>query len=440
LNGPFRARLTLFRSHDENLTGSEADFRLSPAFLLLFWAVSDRYDLAIIGGGIVGLATAYQLLLRRPGLHLAILEKEEEVATHQSGHNTGVIHAGIYYRPGSLKARLCREGKEALERFADEHGIPYRRCGKIILAVEESELERLAALRDRGIANGVEGLEEIGPERIREIEPHASGIRALHSPRTGAIDFRRVSLALRDEVRSRGGAILTGHRVQAILDRGGERILKTAAGEITTKNAIACAGLHSDRVAAMTGDAGPMRIVPFRGDYYAFKPEARHLVRALINPVPDPGFPFLGVHFSRRIDDEVLAGPNAVLAFSREGYRLFEISAHDLLETIAWPGFWKLIGRYLGTGLREMGRDVFKPLFVRQLQRYLPELTGDQLVPGPSGVRAQSLDRNGTLVDDFSFGESAHILHVRNAPSPAATSSLAIGRYLSERAEERFGL
>ena len=400
----------------------------------------NRCDLAIIGGGIVGLATAYQLLQRRPGLRLAILEKETEVATHQSGHNTGVIHAGIYYRPGSLKASLCREGKAALERFADEHGIPYRRCGKIIVAVDESELGRLVSLRERGAANGVEGLEEIGPERIREIEPHAAGIRALHSPGTGVIDFRRVALALRDEVRGRGGTVLTGHRVVAILDRGGERILKSRGGELVARDVIACAGLHSDRVAAMTGDAGPLRIVPFRGDYYAFEPEARPLVRALINPVPDPAFPFLGVHFSRRMDDEVLAGPNAVLAFSREGYRLWRISARDLLGMVAWPGFWKLIGRYLRTGVREMGRDLLKPLFVRQLRRYLPELRSEQLVRGPSGVRAQSLDRDGNLLDDFSFGESAHVLHVRNAPSPAATASLAIGRYLSEKAETRFGL
>jgi (S)-2-hydroxyglutarate dehydrogenase len=402
--------------------------------------VSDRYDLAIIGGGIVGLATAYQLVRLRPTLRLAVLEKEDDVALHQSGHNTGVIHAGIYYRPGSLKARLCREGKAEVERFAEEHDVPFLRCGKIIVAVDPSELDRLAALKERALANGVSDIEEIGPERIREIEPHASGLRALHSPGTGIIDFRRVALAIASEVRARGGAILTGRKVTALRSTPEAMILATPAGDVLARDVIACAGLHSDRVAAMTGDAGGTRIVPFRGDYYSFTDEARPLVRALINPVPDPAFPFLGVHFSRRIDGGVLAGPNAVLAFAREGYTLGTISPRDLAATLAYPGFWKLITKYARTGMREMWRDAVKPAFVAALQRYLPELRGRDLVPGAAGVRAQALDRKGTLLDDFSFGESPHMLHVRNAPSPAATASLAIGRFLAEKAAARFGL
>lgn len=397
-------------------------------------------DIAIIGGGIVGLATAYQLLRRKPGLRLTLLEKESDLATHQSGHNTGVIHAGIYYRPGSLKARLCREGKAELERFADEHGIPWRRCGKVIVALEESELPRLAALLEKGLANGVEGLVEIGPERLKEIEPHMTGLRALYSPGTGSIDFRRVALAYADEVRQRGGEVLSGRKVLAIAARDGHRVLETTGGEVVARDLISCAGLHSDRIAAMTGDAGRLRIVPFRGDYYTFKPEAAHLVRAHVNPVPDPSFPFLGVHFSRHIDDTVVAGPNAVLAFAREGYKATQISLRDLAETLTFPGFRRLIGRYGRTGVREMWRDLVKPAYVRALQRYLPELRGDQLVFGPSGVRAQSLDVDGTLLDDFSFGESEHVLHVRNAPSPAATASLAIGAYLADKAQQRFGL
>lgn len=402
--------------------------------------MGDRYDLVVIGGGIVGLATAYQLLRRNPDLRLAVVEKEAELASHQSGHNTGVIHAGIYYRPGSLKASLCREGKAELERFADEHGIPYARCGKIIVALDESHLGPLAVLKERGLANGVEGLEEIGPERIREIEPHCRGIRALHSPGTGAIDFRRVALAYADEVRALGGEILTGRRVEGIAPSGDDLELRTPCGQIRARAVVSCAGLHSDRVAAMTNDAGDLRIVPFRGDYYTFKPEARHLVRAMINPVPDPSFPFLGVHFSKQIDGEVLAGPNAVLAFAREGYSLATVSLRDLSETLSFPGFRRLSRKYLRTGLREMWRDAFKPAFVAALQGFIPELRAEHLVSGPSGVRAQALDRQGNLLDDFSFGESSRVLHVRNAPSPAATASLAIGRHLAERAAERFGL
>lgn len=402
--------------------------------------MTERFDLAIVGGGIVGLATAYQLLRRRPGLKLAVVEKEQEVATHQTGHNSGVLHAGLYYASGSKKALLCRQGKAELEGFADEHDIAYEHCGKLVVALAEEELPRLAAIKERALANDVEGLEEVGPERIREIEPHVAGLRALWSPKTGVIDYRRVTLAYADEVLSRGGVILTGRRVIGIEERGGERIVRTTGDELSCRDLVACAGLHSDRVAAMTRDAGDERIVPFRGDYYTLKPEARRLVRGLIYPVPDPRFPFLGVHFTKTIGGEVLAGPNAILAFAREGYRRTDLSLRDLAETLAYPGFRRLARRYWRTGLAEMWRDWSKRAFARGLARYLPEIRPEDLSFGPSGVRAQSLAADGTLVDDFSIGESPHVLHVRNAPSPAATASLAIGRELAELALSRFGL
>ena len=400
--------------------------------------MTERYDLIIIGGGIVGLATAYQLLLRRSDLRLALLEKESALGTHQTGHNSGVLHAGLYYPPGSRKARLCREGKAAIETFGDEHGIPYELCGKLVVAIDGGELERLADIKARALANGVEGLEEVGRERLRELEPHAAGIRALWSPRSGIIDFRRVALAYADEVRSRGGTILTSQEVVSIRARESERVVSTRSGEFIARDLISCGGLYSDRLAAMTGDAGNERIVPFRGDYYTLKPNARHLVRGLIYPVPDPRFPFLGVHFTKRIDSEVLAGPNAVLAFAREGYRRLDISPRELAATLMFPGFLRLAKTYLRTGLAEMWRDWSRRAFAAELKRYVPEIREQDLVFGPSGVRAQALSASGKMVDDFSIGESPHILHVRNAPSPAATASLAIGREVAEMAIERF--
>lgn len=400
--------------------------------------MTERYDLIVIGGGIVGLATAYQLLLRRGDLRLALLEKESELGTHQTGHNSGVLHAGLYYPPGSRKARLCREGKAAIEAFADDHGIPYELCGKLVVAIDGGELERLAGIKERAMANGVEGLEEVGPERLRELEPHAAGIRALWSPRSGIIDFRRVALAYADEVRARGGTIRTGQEVVSIRARESERVVCTRSGEFVARDLISCGGLYSDRLAAMTGDAGNERIVPFRGDYYTLKPNARHLVRGLIYPVPDPRFPFLGVHFTRRIDGEILAGPNAVLAFAREGYKRLDFSPRELAATLMFPGFLRLAKTYLRTGLAEMWRDWSRRAFAAGLKRYVPEIREQDLIFGPSGVRAQSLSADGRMVDDFSIGESRHILHVRNAPSPAATASLAIGRELAEMAIERF--
>jgi len=399
--------------------------------------MTDRFDVAVVGGGIVGLATALRLTEKRPDLRVAVLEKEPELATHQSGHNSGVLHAGLYYQPGSLKARLCREGKAAIEAFAEAHDIPFERCGKLVVALDEGELPRLATLRERATANGVPGLEEVGPERIREIEPHAAGIRGLWSPETGIIDFRRVALAMAADLTGRGVTIETGREVRSLAERPDEVVVGTAAGDVRAGLVVACAGLQADRVAALSGSRDGPQIVPFRGDYYTLAPAARGLVRGLIYPVPDARFPFLGVHFTKRIDGAVWAGPNAVLAFAREGYRRRDLNLRDLAGTLTNRGFLRLATRYLGTGLAEMWRDWWKPAFVRELQRYVPEVQADQLVFGPSGVRAQALERDGTLVDDFVVGGSGRILHVRNAPSPAATSSLAIGAMLATTALER---
>jgi len=404
--------------------------------------VTENVDLAIIGGGIVGLATAYRLLEARPQLRLTVLEKEVELASHQSGHNSGVIHAGLYYAPGSLKARLCREGKDALESFCEAHAIPFEHTGKLVVALTDAELPRLEALRERATANGVPGLQVVGPERIREIEPHAAGIRALWSPTTGIVDFRRVALAYADEIRGLGGTIQTGRDVTKIEARPDGLVVRTRSGEVAARSVVACAGLWADRVAALTDEAGrdAPRIVPFRGDYYTLTPDARPLIRGLLYPVPDPRFPFLGVHFTRRIDGAVWAGPNAVLAFARAGYHRGDVSIADLASTLAYPGFIRLARKYLRTGLEEMWRDVSKRAFLQELQRYVPALRSDQLLFGPSGVRAQAVSRDGTMVDDFDLAGSGRVLHVRNAPSPAATASLAIGRVLADRAITQFGL
>jgi len=404
--------------------------------------MSKVYDIAVIGGGIIGLATAYTLLRRHPWLALAVVEKERALAAHQSSRNSGVLHTGLYYAPGSLKARLCREGKDALERFADEHGIPYARLGKVVVACDASEVPRLAALKERGLANGVPALEEIGPEQLREIEPHAAGVRALYSPTTGVIDFHRVALAYAEEVESRGGEILLWRRVTSVIERSDLMVLGTTAGDVRARHVIACAGLYADRVASLTRDDGApardLRIVPFRGDYYTLEGATRDLVRALIYPVPDPAFPFLGVHLTRRIGGEVWAGPSAVLAFAREGYSFQWISTRDVIETLAFPGFRRLARGNVRAGLAEMWRSVSTRAFARVVQRYLPEMRASDLRRGRSGVRAQAVDREGRLVNDFVLRGSRRVLHVLNAPSPAATASLAIARMLSDDAEERF--
>ncbi|HET9613556.1 MAG TPA: L-2-hydroxyglutarate oxidase [Candidatus Limnocylindrales bacterium] len=399
--------------------------------------MSERFDVVVVGGGILGLATARAIAESRPSLRIAIVEKEHELATHQTGHNSGVLHAGLYYAPGSLKARLCREGKAAIERFAEEHDIPFERCGKLVVALDERELARFAALKERAAANGVRGLEEVGPERIREIEPHAAGIRGLWSPETGIIDFRRVALAIAADLRAGGTEILAGRTVDRLVERGRDVVATTSGGDVVGRLGVVCAGLHADEIAARSGARADPRIVPFRGDYYTLRASARTLVRGLIYPIPDPRFPFLGVHFTKRIDGSVWAGPNAVLAFAREGYRRRDIRLLELARTVAFPGFVRLASRYARTGVAEMWRDWWKPAFVAELQRYVPEIRADQLEFGPSGVRAQALNRAGSLVDDFALSGTSRVLHVRNAPSPAATSSLAIGEMLARQALER---
>ena len=401
----------------------------------------ERADVAIIGAGIVGLATALRLLEQKPDLRVVLLEKESTVASHQTGHNSGVLHAGLYYQPGSLKARLCREGKADLEAYCEAHGVPVEHTGKLVIALDQSELGRLDELKARALANQVPGLEEVGPERIRELEPHALGMRALWSPGTGIVDYLAVARAFARDVVERGASIETRRKVESIERRGEDMIIGTSRGDLVVRRIIACAGLQADRVAAMTGDdEGRPRIVPFRGDYYTLKPEAQHLVKGLIYPVPDPQFPFLGVHLTKRIDGSVLAGPNAVLATSREGYGRFDVSLRDLRDTVTYPGFRKLARQFWKMGALEMWRDWYKGAFLADLRKFVPALSADHLVFGPSGIRAQALSADGSMVDDFQLGGSERVLHVFNAPSPAATSSLAIGRVLADEAVERFGL
>ena len=397
----------------------------------------ERADLLVIGGGILGLATAREMLVRRPGLRVLVVEREPELAAHQTGHNSGVVHAGLYYTPGSLKARLCREGKVALEAYCAERGIEVQRVGKLVVALTEDELPRFEALETKARENGVEGLETVGPERIRELEPHALGIRGLWSPGTGIVDYRAVANAYADDIRAAGGTIETGRAVTGLEERPDGVLAATSRGDVLADRAIACAGLWSDRVAALTGDDGSERIVPFRGDYYRLTPDARSLVRGLIYPVPDPRFPFLGIHFTRRYDGAVWAGPNAVLALARDGYRRYDVDLREVVAIARHAGFRRLARRFWRTGLAEQWRDLSKRAFADELRRYVPELRNDQLRFGPSGVRAQAIDPDGTLVDDFRLGGSRRIVHVRNAPSPGATASLAIARVLADESESR---
>ncbi len=398
-----------------------------------------RYDVVIVGGGIVGLAVALEITKRFPRLRLLLLEKEARVGQHQSGHNSGVIHSGIYYKPGSLKARLCVEGARAMVEFCRAHAIPHQICGKVIVATHEEEFPRLEELRRRGEANGLTGVQAIGREQLREIEPHASGLRALVVPSTGITDYAAVCAKYADLIRTQGGTILTSIGVTGLRQSAGEVVVETSGPAFSTTHLINCAGLFSDRISRMSGAKPDVIIVPFRGEYYDLIPERSSLVRALIYPVPDPQFPFLGVHFTRRISGSVDAGPNAVLAFRREGYRRTDFNLRDLASSLAFPGFWRMAAKQWRSGLDEFHRSFSKPAFVRALQRLLPEVREQDLVPGGSGVRAQALRRDGALVDDFQFVPSGKTLHVLNVPSPAATASLPIGRAIGDMAAQNFG-
>ena len=402
--------------------------------------VSSVFDVVVVGAGIVGLATAFRILERHPGLRLAVLEKEHQVASQQTGHNSGVIHSGIYYAPGSVKARTCVAGSRAMVRFCDEHAIRYERCGKVIVARDESELGRLQVLFDRGTANGVEGLEMLGPDRIRELEPYAVGVQGIHVPSTGIVDFAEVAAALVDEIQRRGGEIHLQHAAEGLSREGSVTRIRTNRGDYVTHSLIACAGLQCDRVAEMSGARLNLRIVPFRGDYYVLKSNRTFLCKALLYPVPDPSFPFLGVHYTRRLDGSVWAGPNAVLSLARQGYGRWDFDWNDTRDTLTWPGFWKLARSHWRMGLLEMVRDHIKLAYLRTMQDYIPDVGLGDVLPGPSGVRAQALDREGSLIDDFVVHQDSGMIHVLNAPSPAATSSLAVADMIVDRAESSFDL
>ncbi len=398
------------------------------------------HDVAIVGGGIVGLATAHRLRARHPSLDLVLLEKENRVAAHQSGHNSGVIHSGIYYRPGSSKARNCVRGAELMKEFCRARDIPHEVCGKVVVATEERELPALDELARRAAANGVPGTITIGPEELKDIEPHARGPRALFVPSAGIVDYRVVCETLKRELEETGSDVRLGAKVVGIRGERGEMVLAVNDGVVHSRYLITCGGLQSDRLAGLAGVDPGVSIAPFRGEYYELVPERRELVRGLIYPVPDPRFPFLGVHFTRVIDGSVEAGPNAVVAFAREGYRRRDIRLQDLGELVGSSGFWRLAFRHWRTGIGEMYRSFNKSAFVRGLARLVPEIRAEDLRPGGAGVRAQALTDKGELVDDFAIADSPRSLHVVNAPSPAATASLAIAEEIVDRASQAFDL
>lgn len=394
-------------------------------------------DVIIIGGGIVGLATAHHLLERYPEKTALVLEKESRVALHQSGRNSGVLHSGIYYKPGSLKAAMCRAGKRAMEAFCLTEGIGYQRCGKVIVAVDEREIDRLQALYARGQANGVQ-CELIAGARLAELEPHAAGVKAIHVPETGIVDYPQVCERLVARIRARGSEVKTAAQVIGLQARDHEVIVQSKAGDFATPLVVNCAGLHSDRVARLAGDAPPVKIVPFRGEYFKLREEAEGLCRALIYPVPDPQFPFLGVHFTRMIAGGVECGPNAVLALAREGYTKLQFNARDLLETLTYSGFRRLARAYWRMGAGEMWRSLNKRAFVRALQRLVPEIRAAHLTAAPAGVRAQAVAADGAMIDDFCIQAGQRIVNVLNAPSPAATASFSIGQLIVDKLASRF--
>jgi len=397
---------------------------------------SHRSDVLIVGGGIVGLATAYNLLQRRPDTDVTILEKEAELAHHQTGHNSGVLHSGLYYKPGSLKAVNCREGKKAMERFCQEHDIPYRLCGKVVVAADESEIERLDRLFERAKQNGV-ACELISAERCREIEPHVRVVKAIHVKETGIVDYKQVCLKLADLMKAQGCTIRTGARVTGVQRRDDEMLVQTPVGDFRTRALVNCAGLQCDRVTRMSGEKPSAKIVPFRGEYFELKKEAEHLCKTLIYPVPDPQFPFLGVHFTSMIHGGVECGPNAVLSFGREAYGKFQVQPADLFESLTYAGFLKMAAKHWRMGLGEMWRSYHRPAFVKALQRLMPEIRSEHLEPAPSGIRAQAVTPDGGLADDFIIDESQRVVNVNNAPSPAATASLNIGKLIVDKLEDK---
>jgi len=400
----------------------------------------ERCDLAIVGGGIVGLAVARELVARNPRASVCVLEREAEIGTHQTGHNSGVIHAGVYYVPGSLKARLCVEGAREMYEYCGQRGIPHERCGKLIVATDASELGRLEELERRGRANGVPGLRRIDAAEIEELEPHARGIAGLHSPDTGIADFAAVARAYAQDLIDGGATVATGCGVQEVRVVGRTLRLGHAQGVIEATHAVFCAGAWADRLAVAAGADPDPRIVPFRGAYLRLVPERRQLVRSLIYPVPDPSLPFLGVHLTKHISGEVLIGPTALMAGARDAYRLSTVHRRDLLDTLAWPGTWRMLAHWWATGITELRHALVRSAFVRAAARYVPELRLEDVQPAFAGVRAQALARDGRLVDDFVFSATERALHVRNAPSPAATSSLAIARHVADEAERAFRL
>jgi L-2-hydroxyglutarate oxidase len=392
------------------------------------------YDVAVIGGGIVGMATAREFLTRAPGLSLIVLEAEDRPAAHQTGNNSGVIHSGLYYKPGSLKARYCVEGREAMYRFCGEHGVAHERCGKIVVATREEQLPALHELERRGRANGLQGLRVLGAEELREHEPHVAGRAGLLVTETGIVDYPQVTRTLADLIRTAGGTVRLNGRVLACHRKDGELVLETTQGEVPCRFLVNCAGLQSDRIAVLCGVRPGLQIVPFRGEYYELTTQRRHLVRNLIYPVPDPRFPFLGVHFTRMIHGGVEAGPNAVLALKREGYRWSQFSLRDLLGMASYGGFWRMVSRYWKTGLGELHRSLSKKAFLRALQELIPELAAEDIQPAGAGVRAQALTPEGALVDDFRIIVAERMVHVLNAPSPAATASLRIASHIVDEA------